>query len=94
MLKQADEPNFYDIWIIIESIKNSEHQLMLQSLHDLSEMKLTHWNKEMLYPYENKFLLYNDIAPSLTGYARIIEFRAFQLGADGRADPTYGDCNK
>lgn len=77
VLKQADEPNFYDIWIIIESIKNSEHQLMLQSLHDLSEMKLTHWNKEMLYPYENKFLLYNDIAASLSGYARIIEFRAF-----------------
>jgi hypothetical protein len=45
---------------------------MLQSLHDLSEMKLTHWNKEMLYPYENKFLNYNEIAPSLTGYARII----------------------
>lgn len=77
VLKQDDEPNFYDIWIIVESIKNTEHQLMLQSLHDLSEMKLTHWNKEMLYPYENKFLNYNEIAPSLSGYARIIEFRCF-----------------
>lgn len=94
VLKQDDEPNFYDIWIIVESIKNTEHQLMLQSLHDLSEMKLTHWNKEMLYPYENKFLNYNEIAPSLTGYARIIEFRCFQKGTDGKADPTNGDCNK
>ena len=94
VLKQDDEPNFYDIWIIVESIKNSEHQLMLQSLHDLSEMKLSHWNKEMLYPYENKFLNYNEIAASLTGYARIIEFRSFQTGTDGKADPTNGDCNK
>lgn len=48
----------------------------------------------MLYPYENKFLYYNDIAPSLTGYARILEFRSFQQGADGQSDPTYGNSNK
>ena len=57
-------------------------------------MKLTHWSKEMLYPYENKFLYYNEIAPSLVGFARIIEFRCFQKGSDGLPDPTHGDCNK
>ena len=67
---------------------------MFQSLHDLTEMKLNYWNQEMLYPYENKFLSYNEIAPSLTGYARIIEFRCFQNGNDGKADPTHGNCHK
>lgn len=89
-----NEPNFYDIWIITESVNNPEHQLMLQSLHDLSEMKLTHWNREMLYPYDEKFLKYNELAPSLTGYARIIEFRSFAKSGDGKADPTQGDCQK
>ena len=57
-------------------------------------MRLTHWSKEMLYPYDNKFLNYNEIAPSLTGYARIIEFRSFQKGHDGLSDPTFGDSHK
>ena len=44
----------------------------------------------MLYPFENKFLLYNDIAASLNGFARIIEFRCHKMGADGQPDPTAG----
>jgi hypothetical protein len=42
----------------------------------------------MIYPYKNKFLLYDEIAPALTGYARIIEFRCFIDGTDKYADPT------
>ena len=94
VLKQPNQPDFFDIWIVVDGIKNPEHQKMLQSLHDLSEMKLTHWNQEMLYPYESKFLNYNDIAPSLTGFARIIEFRCFNKAHDGQADPTHGDSQK
>ena len=44
----------------------------------------------MLYPFDNKFLLYNDIAASLNGFARIIEFRCFAVGKDGQPDPTAG----
>jgi len=43
----------------------------------------------MLYPFTNKFLLYDDIADALNGYARIIEFRCFKAGVDGLADPTW-----
>jgi hypothetical protein len=43
----------------------------------------------MLYPFEKKFLLFDEIAPALTGFARIIEFRAFKLDKDGNGDPTF-----
>ena len=72
------------------SITNPEHQMMLQSLNDLTDLKLQNWNKKMLYPFDNKFLLYNDVAASLNGFARIIEFRCFAVGKDGQPDPTAG----
>jgi len=43
----------------------------------------------MLYPYKNKFILWDDIKDSLTGFARVIEFRCFRNGNDKQADPTY-----
>lgn len=33
----------------------------------------------MVYPHQNKFIQYNDIAESLTGFVRMIEFRCFAL---------------
>ena len=77
MLKQDGEQNFYDIWIVVESIKDQEQLKQIKSLDELTQMNLTHWDKEMLYPYENKFIKFNDIAASLNGFARIIEFRTF-----------------
>ena len=42
-----------------------------------------------MYPYKNKFILWEDIKDSLTGFARVIEFRCFRNGNDKQADPTY-----
>ena len=82
------EPIFWDIWILIDSIQDKEQALKLQSLHDLGQLDITFWNKDMLYPFTHKFLLYDDIQDSLTGFARIIEFRCFKEGMDGLADPS------
>jgi len=86
--KQKNEPEFLDIWILIESIKDKEQRMKLQSLHDLGELNISFWHKEMLYPFEHKFIQYEDIADCLTGFARIIEFRCFKQGLDGFADPS------
>ena len=48
----------------------------------------------MLYPYKNKFVLFDEIAPALNGYARIIEFRCFKNGTDNCADPTMEDAKQ
>jgi len=43
----------------------------------------------MCYPYTNKFVSFNDIAESMNGFVRIIEFRCFSHnGRDNRYD--YG----
>ena len=42
----------------------------------------------MLYPFTNKFHLFDEIKDALTGFARIIEFRCFKAGMDGLADPS------
>ena len=47
----------------------------------------------MLYPYEKKFLTIDEISPALTGFARIIEFRAFKLDKDKVGDPTLSNSN-
>ena len=49
---------------------------------------MSFWRVGMIYPYERKFLLFDEIAPALTGIARMIEFRSFKLDSDGIADPT------
>jgi hypothetical protein len=49
---------------------------------------MSFWKKGMIYPYERKFLLYDEIAPFLTGFARMIEFRCFKLDSDGFSDPS------
>ena len=41
----------------------------------------------MLPPYENKFVLYQDIADCITGFVRMIEFRCFaEQGIDRNLD--------
>lgn len=62
--------------------------MRVQSLHDLGELDISFWHKEMLYPFEHKFVLFEDIKDCLTGYARFIEFRCFQQGLDGFSDPS------
>jgi hypothetical protein len=87
------DPTFYDIWILIESIKDKELFLKIQSLDALSRLNISFWKKEMLYPYEKKFLTIDEISPALTGFARIIEFRAFKLDKDKVGDPTLSNSN-
>jgi hypothetical protein len=54
----------------------------------LGQLDITFWNKDMLYPFTNKFHLFDEIKEALTGFARIIEFRCFKAGMDGLADPS------
>ena len=42
----------------------------------------------MIYPFERKFLLFDEICSALTGIGRMIEYRCFKLDEDGLADPT------
>ena len=42
----------------------------------------------MIYPFKYKFLMYDEIAESLTGLAKIIEFRCTKKGHDGEIDPS------
>lgn len=57
-------------------------------------MYINYWHKEMIYPFTRKFLLYDDIKESLTGYARIVSFRCFFTGTDGLPDPTADNVEK
>ena len=61
VLVKKDEPLFYDIWILIESVRDQEQKARLQSLHDLGQLDITFWNKDMLYPFTNKFIQFDDI---------------------------------
>jgi hypothetical protein len=67
--------------------------LKIQSLDALSRLNISFWKKEMIYPYEKKYLTFDEIAPALTGFARIIEFRSFKLDKDGVGDPTFSNAN-
>ena len=52
-------------------------------------MPLTNWDKDMIYPYTRKFVLFDDIKDQLTGYVRMIEFRCLKNeGIDGYPDPS------
>ena len=86
--KIGNEPEFLDIWLLTESIEDKETSLRIKSLQDLCNLNITYWKKDMLYPFTQKFLCWEDIKQHLTGYVRIIEFRCFIAGLDGRADPT------
>ena len=48
----------------------------------------------MLYPYTHKFLLWDDIAPALNGYGRMMYFRSFSKCMKGSIDPTYPDSEE
>ena len=62
---------------------------MFKGLHELGEThRISYWHKDMLYPYTHKFILYDDIKESLTGFMRVIEFRCFQTDSEGLADPS------
>jgi len=49
--KKENEPEFLDIWLLADSVKDKEAQLKMQSLHDLGKLNIPFWHKEMLYPY-------------------------------------------
>lgn len=48
----------------------------------------------MLYPFNQKFLLWDDIKSSLNGIARIIEFRCFYYDKFNKPDPTVDQAKK
>ena len=48
----------------------------------------------MLYPYKDKFMDYDTIRDCLTGYGRMIFYRAIDKDALGRPDPTVVSTRK
>lgn len=80
-----------DIWIYIESIEDQQQRMMLESLHELTSDRICNWKAQMLYPYSHKFLLWDDIAPALSGYGRFMYFRSFSKCLKGSVDPTVPD---
>lgn len=46
----------------------------------------------MIYPYDHKFLIFNDIKSALTGYGRMMFYRTFSKDRHGKPDPTVTDC--
>jgi hypothetical protein len=67
---------------------------MIKGLHNLGENNITYWHKDMLYPFKHKFILYDDIKDSLTGFMRVIEFRCFKADHDGLPDPSQEGSEK
>ena len=88
---QKGAPEFVDIWIYIERIENPEQRKMLDSLHELTQDRVCSWKAQMLYPYTHKFLLWDDVAPALNGYGRMMYFRSFSKCLKGSVDPTVPD---
>lgn len=77
-----------DIWILIDNIQDKEILKKIKSLNEHCKLNMTFWKKGMVYPYERKFILFDEISPALSGIGRFIEYRCFKLDGDGLADPT------
>jgi len=73
---KKNQPEFVDIWILIKGIKDPEQRKKIEELDKLSQQNLSNWQSQMLYPYIHKFLFFDDIKDSLTGYGRFIYYRA------------------
>lgn len=67
---------------------------MIESLHEVTQSRISNWKAQMIYPYKHKFVLYEDIASALTGYGRFMYFRTFSLDHHGTPDPTIADSQK
>ena len=89
--KVKNEPDFFDIWLLTDSVKDPEKAKMLASLHELGQQGMNYWTRHLIYPYTHKFVLYSDIVDCLTGVVRMIEFRCFnQSGVSADTDLSLG----
>lgn len=88
---QKGTPEFVDIWIYIDRIEDSEQRKVIQSLHELTQSRISNWKAQMVYPYQHKFVLYDQIASALTGYGRFMYFRTFATDRHGAPDPTVSN---
>jgi hypothetical protein len=59
-----------------------------------TDLKITYWTKDMVYPFSHKFVLWDDIKEYFTGFARIIEFKCMAKGIDGYPDPTIENADR
>ena len=48
---KKNQPEFVDIWILIQNIKDPEQKKKIEELDKLSEQNLRNWQSQMLYPY-------------------------------------------
>ena len=65
---------------------------MIESCHEATQSGITNWKAQMIYPYDHKFVIYEDIKSALTGYGRMMFYRTFSKDRHGRPDPTVADC--
>lgn len=54
--KEKGQPDFYDIWLLTDSIKDEKAHRTFKDLHDLGQNNLNYWTKHMVYPYTHKFV--------------------------------------
>mmetsp|Transcript_11178 Transcript_11178/g.18792 ORF Transcript_11178/g.18792 Transcript_11178/m.18792 type:complete len:192 (+) Transcript_11178:174-749(+) len=86
---RRDQPEFVDIWIHTQDVKDAEARRTLDDLHNLTALNISNWQSQMLYPYTHNFVLFDDIKNSLNGFGRFIEFRCIVKNRLGQHDPTF-----
>ena len=92
--KEQNQSQFVDVELLIESVPEQEVR-RFESLEKLStDLKITYWTKDMVYPFSHKFVLWDDIKEHFTGFARIIEFKCMAKGIDGYPDPTIENADR
>lgn len=75
---------FYDIYILIESVENMEHLEKIKKLNDKYKASLLKKAKKGVEVSKGKeeFVKFDDIKDSLTGYGRIISYKASNSNPD------------
>ena len=78
-----DETWFYDIFILIESIKDNEHMEQVKQLSQEYENRYKKVN--MAHNTQKTFIKFEDIKSSLCGWARIISYQTTTGGSKDSA---------
>ena len=68
--------------------------MLITELDKLSRLNLNNWQEQMVYPFTDKFVLWDEIRDSLTGYGRMIYYQTFTKDRSGQPDPTVISSQK
>ena len=82
-------PDFVDISIFIRVVNDPNAKRIIENLHYISNLNISNWQSQMLFPYTHQFILFDDIRDSLTGFGRFMHYRCLGKNKFGDYDPTF-----